>query len=95
MYLERQFHVNIWMGILDNYVIKPFFFPEDINITAETYSIFLVETLPYLLEDVPLAVISDIFQQDSHLVHSSLLTRTIFNRKFPNRWIGIHITLQE
>jgi len=91
MHLEEQFHVNIWMGILDNYVIKPFFFSKDINITAETYSIFLIKTLPYLLEDVPLAVIPNIiFQQDDHPAHSSLLTRTIFNRKFSNRWIGIH-----
>ncbi|KYN28572.1 hypothetical protein ALC57_02013 [Trachymyrmex cornetzi] len=84
------------MGILDNYVIEPFFFPENVNITAVTYSEFLVETLPYLLEDVPLAVIPNIiFQQDGHPAHSSLLARTILNQRFPNRWIGIHSTLQE
>jgi len=63
-----------------------FFFLEHINITAETYFIFLVETLLYLLKDVPLAVIPDIiFQKDGHSAYSSLLTRTIFNRKFLNR----------
>jgi len=34
MHLEEQFHVNIWMGILDNYVLGSFFFPENVNITA-------------------------------------------------------------
>ncbi|KYQ56137.1 hypothetical protein ALC60_04944 [Trachymyrmex zeteki] len=84
------------MGILDIYVIESLFFLEDINITAEIYSIFLVETLPYLLEDVPLVIIPNIiFQQDGHPAHSSLLAQTVLNQKFPNRLIGIHSTLQE
>ncbi|EFN74373.1 hypothetical protein EAG_14224, partial [Camponotus floridanus] len=95
-HVQGQFHINVWMGILDNYVIGPFFLPEDVNITAETYSAFLVETLPYLLEDVPLALIPNIiFQQDGHPAHTSLLARTTLNQRFPNRWIGIHSTLQE
>ncbi|KYN16536.1 hypothetical protein ALC57_11197 [Trachymyrmex cornetzi] len=85
-HIQGQFHVNVWMGILDNYVIGPFLFPENVNITAVTYSEFLVETLPYLLEDVPLAIIPNIiFQQDGHPAHSSLLARTILNQRFPNR----------
>jgi len=31
-----------------------------------------------------------IFQQDGHPAHASLLARTILNKKFPGRWIGLH-----
>ena len=75
---------EFWIIMLSSH----FFFLEHINITAETYFIFLIETLLYLLKDVPLAVIPDIiFEQEGYPAHSSLLIRTIFNRKFPNTLI--------
>ncbi|XP_071642156.1 uncharacterized protein [Temnothorax longispinosus] len=95
-HIQGQFHINVWMNILDNQVIGPYFFPENINVTAEVYSAFLEEILPNLLEDVPLAVLPNIiFQQDGHPAHTSLLARNILNQRFPNRWIGIHSTLHE
>lgn len=44
-----------------------------------------------LLEDVPLANRLHLtFQQDGHPAHTSLIARNILNRKFPERWIGLH-----
>ena len=57
--------IIIWMGILDDRIIGPCFFPENININGEIYADFLDNTLSDLLEDVPLIVRGEmIFQQD-------------------------------
>ena len=89
-HVQGQFHVNVWMGILDDRVIGPYFFPE--NVTGQVYSTFLEETLPDLLGDVAADII---FQQDGHPAHTSLLARGVLNERYPNRWIGIHSPLRE
>lgn len=79
-----MFGWGLWITI-----IGPYFFPENINITAEVYSEFLEETMPNLLENVPLNILPNIiYQQDGHPAHTSILARAIFNRRFLNRWIG-------
>jgi len=56
------------------------------------YSAFLEKTLPNLLDDVSLAILSNIiFQQNGHPAHTSLLAHTVLNQRFSNRWIGIHL----
>ncbi|XP_026828078.1 uncharacterized protein LOC113562551 [Ooceraea biroi] len=45
-HVQGKFHVNPWMGIVDDMIIVPHFFPENINITVEEYSNFLEEQLP-------------------------------------------------
>lgn len=93
VHVQGRFAVNVWMGIVDEYVIGPHFC-ETIN--AESYSAFLEDHLPGLLEDVPLDIRRRIiFQQDGHPAHTSYLTRTHLNRTFPNRWIGIRSPLFE
>ena len=93
MHVQGRFAVNVWMGIVDNYVIGPHTC-ETIN--AENYSAFLENYLPILLEDVSLDVRRRIiFQQDGHPAHTSYLARTYLNRTFPNRWIGIRSPLFE
>ncbi|KYQ49774.1 hypothetical protein ALC60_11150 [Trachymyrmex zeteki] len=84
------------MGIVDNIIIGPHFFTEDVNITAQVYSDFLEETLPNLLDDVPLNIAPHIiYQQDGHPAHTSVLARSILNNRFPHRWIGIHSDVHE
>ncbi|XP_039303571.1 uncharacterized protein LOC120357432 [Solenopsis invicta] len=51
MHIQGQFHINVWMGILDDRVIGPHFFPENVTITGQVYSAFLKEILPGLLGD--------------------------------------------
>ncbi|XP_024875933.1 uncharacterized protein LOC112457238 [Temnothorax curvispinosus] len=95
-HVQRRFHFNVWMRIVDDTIIGPYFFPEIVNVTAEVYSAFLEETLPGLLEDVPLHIRPNIiFQQDGHPAHTSVLARTILNRRFTKKWIGIHSDLHE
>lgn len=84
------------MGIVNDMIIGPYFFPMNVNVTAEIYSEFLEEILPNLLEDVPLHILPNIiFQQDGHPAHTSALARVVLNRRFTNRWIGIHSNLHE
>ncbi|XP_039303521.1 uncharacterized protein LOC120357400 [Solenopsis invicta] len=95
--IQGHFNVNVWMGIVDNVVIGPHFFPENINITAEVYVDFLENTLPNLLANEQLNIPQDeiIFQQDGHPAHTALLTREILNHRYPQRWIGIYSDLHE
>ena len=85
------------MGILDNTIIGPHFFPENTNITAEVYTEFLEEILPNLLNNVQLNIPQNkiIFQQDGHPAHTALRTREVLNDRYPNRWIEIHSDLHE
>ncbi|CAH2086240.1 unnamed protein product [Euphydryas editha] len=36
---QRRFSLNVWMGIISNHLIRPYFLPENLN--GETYEIFL------------------------------------------------------
>lgn len=87
--IQGRWTVNVWLGIVGNHVIGPEFIEGYVN--ARYYSQFLLNRLDELLDDVPLASrLEMIFQQDGHPAHTSLLARTILNRKFPGRWIGLH-----
>ncbi|XP_039310613.1 uncharacterized protein LOC120358903 [Solenopsis invicta] len=93
-HIQGQFHINVWMGNLDDRVIGPHFFPENVTITEQVYSDFLEEILPVLLGDVA-AMPNIISQQDGHPAYTSLLARTVLNREYQLRWIGIHSPCQE
>lgn len=96
MHVQGQYSVNVWMGIVDNMIIGPHIIPQNINITAEIYAEFLEETLPNLLDDVPLNILPNIiYQQDGHPAHTSILARAVLDRRFSHRWIGIHSDLHE
>ncbi|TGZ55949.1 Uncharacterized protein DBV15_08010 [Temnothorax longispinosus] len=36
-HVQGRFHVNVWMGIVDDTIIGPYFFPENVNVTAEQH----------------------------------------------------------
>ena len=58
---QRRFSVNVWCGVLGNKLIGPFVF--DNNLTGKTYEAFLRNELPDLLEDIPLMIRSQMFEQ--------------------------------
>lgn len=96
IHVQGRYSVNVWAGILDDMIIGPFFFPQNTHVNGEVYADFIEHTLSDLLENVPLALRSTIiFQQDGHPAHTSIVARTILNRKFPNRWIGKRSNFQE
>lgn len=84
---QEQFSVNVWVGIVDNYLIGPFFLPERLN--GHNYRRFLEEDLPILLEEVPILIRNRMwFMHDGAPAHFSVTAREYLNHAFNNRWIG-------
>lgn len=84
---QEQFSLNVWVGIIGNHLIGPHFLPPRLN--GDTYSQFLREELPGLLDEVPLDVRRAMwFMHDGAPPHFSLGTRQVLNERYPNRWIG-------
>lgn len=84
---QHNFSVNVWAGIIDDYLIGPYFLPQRLN--GETYCHFLINELPALLEEVPLAIRQNMwFMHDGAPPHFALNVREFLNDSFPGRWIG-------
>lgn len=84
---QRRFSLNVWMGIIANKLIGPFFLPDNLN--GEFYEHFLREELPNLLEDLPLNLIRNMkFQHDGCPAHYRRGVREWLDNEYPNRWIG-------
>lgn len=85
--------VNVWAGIVGNYVIGPFFINDNLN--RDNYLVLLqnnvVPRLANLYPDpanpqVPANMIW--FQQDGAPPHYSINVRQYLDLRFPDRWIG-------
>jgi hypothetical protein len=74
------------LGIL-YFQIGPFEFP--MRLTGAVYANLLNMELPHLLENIPLIfLVNQWSQHDGALPHFSRNVQGIFNRMYPNRWIG-------
>ena len=51
---QQRFSINVWAGFIDDSLLEPVLLPQRLN--GETYLAFLQNTLPPLLENVPLAI---------------------------------------
>jgi len=72
-----------------NHVIGPYFF--DATLNEERYANFLTDTLPILLDNVPLDVrVRMWYQQDGAPAHRVRYCVNILNQKFPRAWIGLN-----
>lgn len=86
---QRRFSVNCWCGILGSQIIGPYFFPQNIRLTAAGYLNFLEENLPLLLDDIPLASRQGMwFQHDGAPVHFGRQVQNFLNTAYPEKWIG-------
>ncbi|CAG4953734.1 unnamed protein product [Colias eurytheme] len=84
---QIRFSLNVWMGIVHDCIVGPFFFPDNLN--GVTYENFLRDELWALLEDVPLATRSRlIYQHDGCPAHYFRGVRQCLDEKYPHRWIG-------
>lgn len=84
---QHRFSINVWAGIVDNYLIGPVELPERLN--GPTYLHFLEHTLPELLEDVDLQTRGNMwYMHDGAPAHFSLEVRRFLSNRFPRRWIG-------
>lgn len=79
--------VNVWCGILNQRIIGPFFFEENMN--AQNFLHFLDTNLWDSIQELPLNDRLDLFfQLDGCPVHYARIVREWLNDHFPNRWIG-------
>lgn len=85
---QRRWSINVWAGIVGEYVIGPIFYNRNLN--GELYLDILENQIPPLLENIPLEIRRDMwFQQDGAPAHRRLLVRRFLNAAYPNSWIGI------
>lgn len=84
---QHQFSLNVWVGIIENFLIGPFFLPA--RLTGQVYQEFLENELPVMLEDVPIQLRQQMFfLHDGAPAHFSLVARQYLDITYPNRWIG-------
>ena len=85
---QQQFRVNVWAGLIGDIFIGPYVLPS--HLTGADYGEFLVNTLPDLMDDVPLAVRWQMwFMHDGAPAHFSHVVREHLNNVFPRKWIGV------
>lgn len=84
---QVRFSVNVWAGIVNGHLIGPHFVTG--HLTGAIYSEMLRTVIPDLLDDVPLAVVNNLYyQQDGCPAHYQRAVRDILDSMFPERWIG-------
>lgn len=84
---QHRFSLNVWGGIIDEHLIGPVFLPQRLN--GQTYTDFLQNELPQLLENLPLDLRAQMwFMHDSAPPHFSIIARQHIQNVYGNRWIG-------
>lgn len=84
---QHKWSLNVWAGILDGYLIGPYFFENILN--GALYYEFLSTQLFDLLQDVPVHIVEEMwFQQDGAPPHFAVNVKEWLNQQFPGRWIG-------
>ena len=84
---QNRWNVMVWYGIVNGYLIGPYFF--DGNVDRHTHLELLRDHLPGLLENVDLATRQRMWlQQDGAPAHFALIVREFLNLNFNERWIG-------
>ncbi|KAJ8943253.1 hypothetical protein NQ318_009944 [Aromia moschata] len=85
-HLQCEFKINVWIGVIDRYLIAPVILPNRLN--SETYLKFLQNTFPDLLDEVPLQLrLEHWFMHDGAPPHFSIMVRDFLNHQYPNKWI--------
>lgn len=84
---QREFSVNVWMGIVGNNVLGPFLLPHRLN--GQYFLEFLQENHAEFLENVPLNVRNQLyFQLDGCPAHYFAPVLNWLNTNYGERWIG-------
>jgi hypothetical protein len=58
---QHRFGINLWAGVIDNNLVGPFTQPARVN--AENFLQFLQNDFQVLLEDLPLAILRQMWLQ--------------------------------
>jgi hypothetical protein len=84
---QQRFSLNVWCGLLDDFVIGPHVLPS--RLTEKAYLDFSVNTLPQLLEEVSLRLHQSMwYMHDGAPAHFSIQVRNHLNDAYPGRWKG-------
>lgn len=84
---QQRWSLNVWGGIIDNYVIGPFFFEGRVN--GPIFLHFLHNNFRELIRNVPLNIINTMWLQlDGAPIHFSAMIRQWIDEEFGERWIG-------
>lgn len=84
---QQRFSLNVWGGIINDFVIGPFFLPG--RLTGAVYRQFLENNLPLLIEHVPQEIRGAMWlQHDGAPAHFSRVAREFLDNAYPARWIG-------
>lgn len=84
---QENFSVNVWVGIVGDFLIGPHFLPPRLN--GNRYRQFIEYVLPDLLEDIPIIQRRRIwFMHDGAPPHFSIVARQYLNQNYADRWIG-------
>ncbi|EZA56036.1 hypothetical protein X777_04039, partial [Ooceraea biroi] len=86
-HFQHEFRCNVWLGIIDDTLIGPYFLPPRLN--TDTFLQFLNNDFYTLFEDVPLNIRRNSwFQLDGCPAHYGRGPRQWLNIHYPDRWIG-------
>ena len=84
---HRPWSVNVWCGLLNNWIIGPYFCDGIIN-TARYFD-FLIEVLPQSLDDIILDIRQVTwYQHNGCPAHFARRITEVLNSRFEDRWIG-------
>lgn len=84
---QTIFGINVWAGIFNGRFIGPYFYEG--TLTSQRYLHFLKNSLPELLEDIPILERRlMMWQQDGAPPHNAEIVSVYLDRIFPQRWIG-------
>jgi hypothetical protein len=84
---QHRFGINLWAGVIDNNLVGPFTLSARVN--AENFLQFLQNDFQVLLEDLPLAILRQMWlQMDGAPPHFGRIVRDWCDETYPNRWIG-------
>ena len=82
---QARFNVNIWGVILGDYLLGPISIPDRLN--GADYLELLQNTLPLLMEEIPLAIRREMwFQHDGAPAQFILQVRAHMNRVYREKW---------
>jgi hypothetical protein len=79
--------INVWCGLIGCKLLGPYFYDGTLN--GRRYLEFIMNELPIMLDDIPLATRNNlILQQDGTPAHNANVVKNYLNEHFENRWIG-------
>lgn len=84
---QNRFSLNVWGGIFQDKLLGPVYLPGRLN--GQIYLEFLSNTLPELLDDIPLEHRQTMwYMHDGAPAHFSVGVRRHLNNQFGEQWIG-------